>query len=420
MKNKSTSKRLWELLGIVAIITVIAFIGCSNPTGMETADGEGGSPSIQPGDDDDFKHPGGSPSGNTSDTYTITFISTLKGNTEIDRQVVANGGFIKEPDEPEESGMEFKGWIYQHAPTQQVIFKDGVAKGKVVDNMTLVADWGTLGLLYDEDRIHDLTDEMVSIRGIQQNIDLATLVLPTFHNGNPVTTIKTGAFSRNPIIQSVTIGANTAVIEKHAFGHATSRDSALTDITFVHDNTLKTIGEGAFQNTKLSSITIPASVTSIAEKAFSGITNSLEVIFQEDSKLVVIGISAFEGSRLTKIEIPANVSNLRDRVFANTVLEEVSFASGSKVTVIPEHAFSKSKVQRVTLPNELKSIARYAFEDANNLKKIDIPSGSKVGAYAFTGWGSDQEISIPMSESDTYTKWDTAWYSGSNARIKTR
>ena len=71
-----------------------------------------------------------------------------------------------------------------------------------------------------------------------------------------------------------------------------------------------TIGAGAFsENTAITSVTIPASVTSIDDLAFSGCSNltSIEI----PGSVTSIGYSAFRGcTGLTSIEIPSSVTSI--------------------------------------------------------------------------------------------------------------
>ncbi len=125
-------------------------------------------------------------------------------------------------------------------------------------------------------------------------------------------------------------------------------------ITFSGD--VITIGENAFKGSKvLSSITIPASDTSIENSAFyqcydsSKKTGLTTVTFAEDSKLGTIGEQAFYGCKvLSSITIPASVTSIGLQVFQNcSVLESISVDDGNTVSAALMVATLSSKRQRI-------------------------------------------------------------------------
>jgi len=107
----------------------------------------------------------------------------------------------------------------------------------------------------------------------------------------------------------------------------------LTTVTFAAGSQLQTIGREAFNRCILTSITIPASVTSIGDSAF-GENSSLETVtFAAGSQLQTIGRWAFGGCIFTSITIPASVTSIADNAFATcTDLISVIFG-GSGVTI---------------------------------------------------------------------------------------
>ncbi len=76
------------------------------------------------------------------------------------------------------------------------------------------------------------------------------------------------------------------------------------------------IGDWAFFNCSLTSITIPDSVTSIGEYAFYDCDNLVSVNFGKNSKLDSIGDDAFFGCySLTEITVPASITNIGYHAF---------------------------------------------------------------------------------------------------------
>ena len=86
------------------------------------------------------------------------------------------------------------------------------------------------------------------------------------------------------------------------------------------------IGDSAFENSKIKSIVIPASVTSIGDSAFY-YTNIKSIVIPES--VTSIGDSAFEDSKIKSIVIPASVTSIGDYAFENSSLKSIVF-EGSK------------------------------------------------------------------------------------------
>jgi hypothetical protein len=110
---------------------------------------------------------------------------------------------------------------------------------------------------------------------------------------NSVTSIGDNAFF-NTLLNSVTIPNSVTSIGDDAFGH-----TQLTSVTI--PNSVTSIGFEAFHNTKLTSVTIPNSVTSIGHYAFSENPYLTKVVMSDE--LTSLGLRVFDRSdSLTSIE----------------------------------------------------------------------------------------------------------------------
>ena len=172
------------------------------------------------------------------------------------------------------------------------------------------------------------------------------------------------------------------------------------DLSKVSSVDLIQIGEEAFINqTKLTSIKIPASVKEIQTKAFKGCTSLQTVTFVDsgegvDSQLNSIDVSAFEGcTALTAVKLPANVTTLGNNAFYGcTSLASVEL--NTALTTIGTKVFAgASNLSSLVLPEGLTTIGNYMFAmcgwesgSINENNTIVIPSTvTSIGEGAFAG-----------------------------------
>ena len=253
------------------------------------------------------------------------------------------------------------------------------------------------GLNYDID-----SKKEVSIKGISQIPDNGKIVIPATIDDMPVTSIAMFAFMEKTTLTSVTIPASVVTIGNAAFYKCTN----LSEVVFAEGSKLTNIPEHAFDQTALSSITLPENITSIGAYAFnetalkkinipaavttfgantfSYCKNLSEVVFAEGSKLTNIPDNAFYETALEKIKIPAAVTTLGAYTFTDCKnLSEVVFAEGSKLTNIPDWAFHGTALSSITLPDAITSIGNSAF-GGTTLESINIPSSViSIGNHAF-------------------------------------
>jgi len=124
------------------------------------------------------------------------------------------------------------------------------------------------------------------------------VVIPSMTNGYPVTSIGNGAFEYSGIT-GVTIPNSVTSIGSRAFEFCTS----LTGVTI--PNSVTNIGSGAFEYCALTSVIILNSVTSIGTNAFYNCTSLTSVIFP--SSLTSIGPYAFANcTKLTSTYFQGN------------------------------------------------------------------------------------------------------------------
>ena len=152
-----------------------------------------------------------------------------------------------------------------------------------------------------------------------KSTNVENLILP-----NTLVTIGESMFYQSKL-KTVVIPANVTTIGGSAFENC----SSLATVTFEKGSQLKTIAGGyygAFSDCKtLKAIEIPASVETIEASAFKGCSKLTTVTFEKGSQLKTIGgdgsfYGAFYGcTALTAIEIPASVETIEASAFKGCI-----------------------------------------------------------------------------------------------------
>lgn len=154
-----------------------------------------------------------------------------------------------------------------------------------------------------------------------------------------------------------------------------SHNKTLTEVTLPQDMT--TVPSCFLSHSGVKSITIPASVTTIGEKAFYGyylgedqkLTN---LTFAPGSQLTTIGERAFAGQGLTTVDFPNTVTTIGGSAFSDNKLTSIILSES--LTKLPYDVFANNKLTGVLLPNSITTIDQNAFYG-----NVGVPSvGNKV------------------------------------------
>ena len=152
---------------------------------------------------------------------------------------------------------------------------------------------------------------------------------------------------------------------------------------------------GTFEDSSLSGIVIPSSVTSIKNSAFQNCRRLASVSIP--NSVTSIGNSAFYGcTGLTSITIPNSVTSIESDVFGGcTGLTSITIPNS--VTSIGSGAFYDcTGLTSVTIPNSVTSIGHHAFRGCTGLTSITIPNSvTSIGAHAFSACTGLTSITIP-------------------------
>ncbi|WP_302776779.1 leucine-rich repeat protein [Porphyromonas uenonis] len=211
---------------------------------------------------------------------------------------------------------------------------------------------------------------------------LTSLTIP-----NSVTSIDNAAFACCSKLTSLTIPNSVTSIRFGVF-----RDcSSLTSLTILDSVTF--IGNRAFEGCfNLISLTIPKSVTTIESNPFIGLKLHLDnqssyfyvednVLFTADKKHLIAYCS-----RQTSYSIPNSVTSIGDSAFSGC-FSLTSLTIPNSVTSIGDYAFENcSSLTSLTIPNSVTTIGKRAFDDCKSLTSLTMPdSVTSIGKGAFCG-----------------------------------
>lgn len=168
------------------------------------------------------------------------------------------------------------------------------------------------------------------------------------------------------------------------------------------------IGEDALKdNTTITSVTIPASVTEIGSNAFAGCTNLTSVHYAGDWSNLTIqsGNPAVQDAANEQLFdfkfILNNTAVIVTRYRYKGTAADVTIPScykGKPVTMIDHAAFFNSAVTSVTIPDSVTSISDGAFINCPKLTNISIPNSvTYIGFSAFSSCTSLKSITLPSS-----------------------
>ena len=246
-------------------------------------------------------------------------------------------------------------------------------------------------------------------------------------NGDGTANAFTAANSNK--LATVNIGANVKNIGANAFKAV----ATLTSVTF--GAAVETIGESAFEQTKIATLTLPASLQSIGVKAFFGNGTNYPTFSTVaiPANVSAIGTSAFEGcENLSTVTLAASskLYTVGDGAFAYTSLTELDLSNATEFNPTPAtpstktgmiafgnggdgygpftsatHA-STSLITKVVLPTTCYEINANAFKGLQYLSEIDLKNVKTIGANAFNGCKALPAVAIGTAIADNATSYN--------------
>lgn len=235
--------------------------------------------------------------------------------------------------------------------------------------------------------------------GAFQFTPLTSLVIP-----NHVTHIDAWAFSGCQNLSSVKIPQSVEEIGEFAFSDSPIKFLEIDNQKFCSTtwfgpqieqvsigSSVTNIGDEAFKECMLTTLSIPSNVTSIGTASFQFCSKLNSVTMP--SSVTSIGEYAFDGCPIETL----NVDNEKfcSAEFFGKNLKEIVI--GNSVTSIGQGAFSYcSNLSSVTIPSSVKNIGQCAFYWCESLQSVNLPEGiTKIELGAFSECRSLSSVDIP-------------------------
>ena len=223
--------------------------------------------------------------------------------------------------------------------------------------------------------------------------------------GDSVTNIGRYAFEDCSSLTSVVLGDSVTSISNDAFDGCTKLFTEKDFIKYVKINDNPYYLALEVTNKNFSTYTIQPSTKILGENLFKNCSrlSSIEI----PDSVTSIGYGAFGGSSLTSIVIPDGVTSIGSSAF-NSCSSLTSIVIGDSVTSISSFAFYRCySLTSIEIRDSVTSIGNRAFEACSSLESIVIPdSVTFIGEFAFFGCS---KLTINCEAKSKPSGWNSDW-----------
>ena len=268
--------------------------------------------------------------------------------------------------------------------------------------------------------------ESLKITGVLNDVDFLFIyrMMPNLKNLDiaevNITALPIQAFYKSTNVENLILPNTLITIGEEMFYQSKLK-------TVVIPANATTIGNSAFEQcASLISIDIPANVETIGTAVFCGCSSLATVTFENGSQLKTIGGGSYSSgafsdcTALTSIEIPASVETIEAAAFKGcSSLATVTFEKGSQLKTIGGGgssyygAFGQLKnlmTVDMSACTQVKTIGESAFDGDSELRlfKIGTETPPTCGRDAFSGINPYSVLKVPSGCADAY-KAKSGW-----------
>lgn len=222
--------------------------------------------------------------------------------------------------------------------------------------------------------IDESNPDYAAVDGILYSKDLKTLIL--YMPGREGTVFE--------------IPSNVERIEAYAF----YCNEGLKSI--IIPETVKEIGEYAFANAKITSITLPSSIGTVPARAFYNCASLKEINL--GTGIEEIGDYAFYGIGIEEYTIPEHITKMGKYAFGKCEKLKTLVIPSTLKKISEANFYGCASLESISFGDGVQEIGKSAFSSCTALKSVVIGKGiTTISGYAFNGCTSLSEIYIPIS-----------------------
>ncbi len=162
------------------------------------------------------------------------------------------------------------------------------------------------------------------------------------------------------------------------------------------------IGQYALASVNKSvSVKLPAALTEIGDGAFASSYVTAVTFADGTNNLTKIGSSAFYGSKITTITLPSSVTSVGSYAFAETPLTSFTFAPSGEAA-FGNYVFAQcTSLKDIALADSITTMGSGTFYYCTNLETVTLPSVTSLGNFTF--FGCTKLKSVAYGENATTT-----------------
>lgn len=180
-----------------------------------------------------------------------------------------------------------------------------------------------------------------------------------FENGSAYKAINENDF--NGFKGMLTLGSNIINIEQYGL------NKFLGTLVFDDNNSMTTIGLGAFDGYQGKKVVLPATISKIEQNAFYNCKGIIDISM---ANITTISKSAFSGYQGAELIIPSHIESLEESAFHSSTAK-IIFEQGCQITTIPQSAFARFDGQ-VYLPSSVTHLQKYSFWALSGNAKVEF------------------------------------------------
>lgn len=178
-----------------------------------------------------------------------------------------------------------------------------------------------------------------------------------------------------------TVDFSAAVYESETFPATFKSNTNLAGVVFPQNTTAT--ASAAFQKTGMTSVKVLKGIK-YGSNAFDSCASLTSATIEDG--VTEIGSYMFQNAKLTTITLPNSVTKINSNAFSNcATLQTINLGTG--VVTVADYAFQKcAELTEITFPDATETIGQNCFAGCVKLAKVSFGKNMKtINAYSFTG-----------------------------------